>query len=528
MKHLLLTLVTSLLTAGAWAAATPCANRTPGLQTFYSNGWGVDGGNQRYQPDTSIGAANARDLQLRWSYGFSTGSPRVHPLVSEDTIFIGDGGHGLVALGRADGCLRWENTDIADVGSAIAHGETGGRTILVVAGRRTGIYAVDAESGNTLWHRPIDHDNPVPGYSGTPVVFEDRVFVPLSSMEIGLSANPFYGCCTTSGAVAALELATGDLLWYQRTIREAPQVTGRHYLFVEERGPSGAPVWGTVTLDEERRRIYFGTGQNYSRPATDTSDAIIALDTDTGDIIWVTQATEDDAFNMACTASREHPNCPKPMGPDVDFGAPPVLTRLADGSDVVLAGQKSGDVWALDPDDGRVLWKRRIGRGGALGGVHWGMAVDPTRQILFVPVSDVPAIAGSDEPEPGLFALDAASGTPRWSAPRAPRCTEGDCWSGLSAAIVAGPGIVAAGGLDGLLEVYDSTTGQILWQFDSLIDFATVNGVAAHGGSFDAHGPQLAGNQLIAVSGYGSFRQKAGNALLVFEPSTTEQQGDSP
>ena len=504
------------LFAASSVHATPCDNRTPGIDHFYGAGWGIDKGNQRYQSQTSIDAGNARNLTLKWSYGFSSRSPRVFPLVSEDTIFIGDGGHGVVALARDTGCVRWENTDIDDAATGIAHGQLDGRTVLVLSGRNSGVFALDAITGETLWHATLDHDNPVPMYSGSPLVHDNQVFVPLSSLEIGLSANPFYGCCTTSGAMAALDLATGALNWYHRTIPDAPEKTGSHFVFVDHYGPSGAPVWGAPTLDEKRRQIYFGTGQNYSRPASATSDAIIALDIDTGEVAWIMQATEGDAFNMSCGGGT-HPNCPEPMGPDVDFGAPPILTTRSDGTDVVLAGQKSGDIWAIHPDTGAVLWQTRIGRGGALGGVHWGMALNPDEGVLYAPISDVPAIEGPDEPEPGLFALSIDTGKPIWSTPRVKRCEGRGCWPGLSAAITAAPGIVVAGSLDGMLEVYAASTGQLLWSFDGLIDYDTTNALEAHGGSFDSHGPLLAGHQLIAVSGYGSFRQKPGNALLVFE-----------
>lgn len=509
-------LLLACLLFAPWAKTAANCPSAPGLNTYYAHGWGIDSGGQRFQERTSVNALSARQLDLKWAYGFSTTSPRVYPLVTEDTIIVGDGGRGLVALDRETGCERWLNTDIKGVGTAISPGQIGDRKVLVLAGRRSGVYAVDANTGETIWFRRIDHDNPVPTYSGSPLVFEDQVFVPMSSMEIGLSANPFYGCCTTSGAMASLDLATGDLNWYWRTIPDMPQVTGRHYLFVEEWGPSGAPVWGAPTLDEKRRQLYFGTGQNYSRPATETSDAIVALNIDSGERVWIMQATKGDAFNMACI-SKDHPNCPEPMGPDVDFGAPPVLTQTANGQDVIVAGQKSGDVWGIDPDSGKVLWQQRIGRGGALGGVHWGIAVDPQQGSVFVPISDVPALEGPDEPEPGMFALDVGTGELLWSAPRLQQCDERKCWGGLSAGIVAAPGIVVAGGLDGQLEVYDSVNGQMIWSFDTLVDFETVNGVPARGGSIDAHGPVLADNLLIATSGYGSFNQTPGNALLVFE-----------
>lgn len=507
-------LVTGILWLLAGSAMAECPS-TPGVTHFYQSGWGVNHNGNRYQRDTQINAGNVHELRLKWAYGFDTKRPRVAPLVTEDSIFIGDGDHGLLALDRETGCQRWINKTLGDHATALSHGRIGDQVVLVGASRQAGVYVVDAGSGKTLWQRAVTDDNPGAMHSGSPLVYEDQIFVPVSSIEIGLSANPFYGCCTTSGGMAALDLATGKTNWYRRTIPQAPQITGRHWFFIEHYGPSGAPVWNAPTLDEARRSLYFGTGQNYSHPTTTTSDAIFAVDIDTGEPRWIAQFTEGDAWNIACGAGG--PNCPQPTGPDLDFGAPPILVAVENGRQLLLAGQKSGDIWAIDPDSGDTVWHRRIGRGGALGGIHWGMAVDPEQTLLFVPISDIEALTADGEAEPGMFALDVQTGQQRWTAPRVQRCEGRHCWSGLSAAVTAAPGILVAGGLDAQIEVYDAENGHVIWEFDTGVEFDSVNGVATEGGAIDAHGPVLADNLMIVVSGYGSFRQRAGNAMLVFE-----------
>jgi polyvinyl alcohol dehydrogenase (cytochrome) len=104
----------------------------------------------------------------------------------------------------------------------------------------------------------------------------------------------------------------------------------------------------------------------------------------------------------------------------------------------------------------------------------------------------------------------------RWQHLRDSRCPDRSCYGGLSAAISATPELVITGSLDGFLEVYDASTGDLLWSHDSWRTYDTVNGVAASGGSFDAHGPMIADDQVMVASGYGSFGQKGGNAFLVF------------
>ena len=487
---------------------------TPGLERFSSDGWGIDAHNTRFQPTTTIDRDNVADLELQWVYGLATTQPRSYPLVTEDTIFIGDGERGVVALDRANGCVRWTFLHDGEMGSAIVHETRNGKTVLLFADRSDGIYAVDAESGQQLW-RSAPAENPVPLYSGSPLAYEGRVFVPLSSLEIGLPLNPLYGCCTTSGGLAAIATDTGERLWHVSSIREPVQVTGRHLLFVEHRGPSGAPVWGPPTYDRQRNLVFFGTGQNYSHPTTDTSDAVFAVDANDGSVRWTYQATANDAYNLACSVAG-HPNCPDPLGPDIDFGAPPILATTTTGRAILVAGQKSGDVHGLNPDDGSLLWKSKVGRGGALGGVHWGMAVDQQRGLVYAPVSDrfAGVLTGDGEPRPGVHALDLQTGMPRWSYERTSR--EGG-WGGMSAAIIATPEVVFAGSLDGYLDAIDAQTGELLWRHDSLRDYDSVNGVPTAGGAFDSHGPLVVDDLLIVSSGYESFSQKGGNALLVFK-----------
>ena len=501
-------------------AAGDCddVSASPGLERVSSEGWGFDVRGTRYQPESTIGRKNAAGLTLKWSYGLANRAPRALPVVTEDTVFMPDAGLGLVALDRETGCRRWLLPVEGALGGVVFGRRDEGATLYLTK-RLGGVVAVDARDGRVLWQRHAG-DHAVPIYSGTPLPHGGRLFVPLSSLEVGLPLNPFYGCCTTSGGMAALDAATGEGLWHLRTIRQEPAVTHRRWLFIEHQGPSGAPVWSSPTLDPRRNLLFFGTGQNYSHPTTDTSDAIFAVEADTGDVRWVRQFTPNDAYNVACLGLGIHPNCPDPVGADVDFGAPPVLATLPDGREVLLAGQKSGAVHAMDPGDGTVWWSRTIGRGGALGGVHWGMAAHPDG-VLVVPVSDLDTgfLTGKGAPDPGVHALDVATGDPRWSHRRASRCADRRCWGGVSAAVSINAELVFAGSLDGYLEALDIVTGELLWRFDTWRTFDAVNGLEAQGGAIDTHGPMLFDDLVIVASGYEGFAEAGGNALLVFGPS---------
>lgn len=501
-------------------AACENVDPKPDLSKLYSSSWGIDHRNTRYQPNSSITSANAAQLQLKWVYGLQNQTPRSYPLVTADTIFIGDADRGVIALDRATGCERWVHEHEGYISSAIVPGKIGERNILIFNDRVQGVYAIDASDGEPIWHTAIE-DEPLPWYSGTPLVTATTVFLPIASMEVGLAVNPLYGCCTTSGGMAALDISTGKKRWYLPTIEAEAKVTGSHFFFVQEYGPSGAPVWGAPSYDKERDWLFFGTGQNYTHPTTDTSDAIFAVDAQTGEVQWVQQYTANDAYTAACNIEAlNHPNCADPTGPDVDFGAPTLLVRTKSGRELLLAGQKSADAHAMDPDTGERVWSENLGRGGIIGGVHWGLAVNEQLGLVFVPISDK-KIAGFPSPgeaAPGLYALDLETGSPRWHYDRESRCDSEECIYGLSAAITATNDVVVAGSMDGFLEVYAARSGEVLWSHDSWRSYDAVNGVETKGGAFDAHGPMLADNLLIVTSGYGYVgRQRAGNALLVFE-----------
>lgn len=517
---------TMLLTPVLWAEDCRSISGTvPDTADPFPATWGIDVANTRFVPmaRTSINAENVHRLALKWVYGYATNTPRSFPLVTSDTIFIGDNGTGLIALDRKTGCIRWRNTDTRDsVASSISFASGPNGLELYFANRQEGIFAVAADTGRTLWQHTID-DEPVPFYSGSPMLVGERLFVPISSQEIALSMNPFYGCCTTSGGMAALDVRTGEKLWYLPTIAEPPQVIGRHYLFVEQWGPSGAPVWSAPTYDADNDLLLFGTGENYTEPATRTSDAIFAVDATSGKQRWVVQFHTNDTFNMGCVV--DGPNCPENAGPDLDFGAPPVLAKTPSGRRLVFAGQKSGGVYAMDPLTGAEVWRTRIGRGGYLGGVHWGLAVDESRGLLYVPISDIPA--GPLEPvspAPGMHAVNLEDGTIRWSHHVDVSDLDG-FWPGLSAGIIATQDLVVAGDLAGKVAAYSADDGRILWEFDTAQTFAGTNGVAATGASIDAHGPLIVDDLLIVSSGYGGVGMQGGNALLVFQ-LTPEPHGE--
>jgi polyvinyl alcohol dehydrogenase (cytochrome) len=238
---------------------------------------------------------------------------------------------------------------------------------------------------------------------------------------------------------------------------------------------------------------------------------------------WAYQARAGDASNLACMA-KDKTGCPKENGPDYDFGAGVMLATLADRRQLVVAGDKAGEVHAIDPHTGKPVWRVKVGRGGILGGIHFSLAA--AGGLVFVPVNDTPNIHHSTnlpyaEPaRPGLYALDLATGRTVWSAPANEEgCAGGKtCSIGYSQAITATPELVFAGNSDGWLRVFDARTGAVLWRYDTRRAVKTVNGVEASGGSFGGGaGPIALHGLVLAGSGYSRPRVQAGNVLFAFE-----------
>lgn len=501
-----------------------CADRAIGLDASVP-GWGFDPANTRFQEDTAIDAANVASLELAWAFGLpDVAEGRSHPVVTSDTVFVAAVSGHVFALDRNTGCTKWRHATGTPVRTPLSLGRAGGRDALFFGDVSTMVRAVDAVTGAPIWKRKVGLFD-ASMLTGGIAQHEGTLFVPVSAFGVALAQNPEYECCKSHGAVRALDAATGEIRWTTRMTPPAEK-TYRSDVGTQMWGPSGAAVWTTPTVDAQRGRIYIGTGENTSTPATDLSDAIVALDMQTGEIAWSFQATAGDAFNMAC-GFRRGPSCPKEDGPDFDFGATPVLTRLRDGQDVLVAGQKSGVVHTLDADDGTVLWQTRLSDGTALGGVHWGIAVSSGRVV--VPIADPEFPIPGYTPRPAVHALDLATGEVAWThaAERGcdfegPRRGAGQAWPecsffyGFSAAASATQDLAFAASLDGTAYAFSLTDGAILWSYDTVRPYETVNGVDAHGGAIDNPGIQVAGDMVFVQSGYALFGQMPGNVLLAF------------
>jgi polyvinyl alcohol dehydrogenase (cytochrome) len=486
-----------------------CTDRTVKLASRPKldwNGWSPGVANTRYQSgDTaSLSAAQVPRLKLKWAYGFDGDIIAFsQPTILDGNLFVGSASGMVQALSTESGCVRWVFQAAGPVRSAILAVPLGDKHVLLFGDSNGWFYCLDAETGRRLWSkRPEPHE--ATRLTGAPIAYNGTVFIPVASWEESRTTNPDYPCCTFRGSVVALHVKDGTQLWKTYMIAEKAKQTGKN-----QWGPSGADVT---------------TGNNFSAPTTSMSDSVVALELMNGRIVWAKQTLAGDNWNTLCN---QKGNCP---GPDYDFGAPAILEKSETGRDVLLAGQKSGMVYALDPDrKGEILWQARVGQGGTAGGIEWGMASDGRN--VYAASSDAvripPAIPDPLDPrgnlvDPqkggGLTALRITTGEKVWYAAPivcGPAAKPG-CSPAQSAAVTAIPGVVFSGSLDGHLRAYSAQDGKVLWDFDTIRDYQTANGVRASGGSLNGPGPVVVGGMLFVNSGYARLGSTPGNVLLAF------------
>jgi polyvinyl alcohol dehydrogenase (cytochrome) len=492
------------------------------------NGWGRDLDNTRYQPEPAIRASDVAKLALKFAYGYQRGTEFGQPTVVDGRVFVTGNAGRIYSLDSKTGCTYW--TYDAAVGSrtAIVIGELARGRIVALPkklkrtlahldvikapsaaffGDDAGyVYALDAQKGTLLWKTQID-THPSARIVGAPVVYNERLYVAVSSTEESAAADPNRSCCTFRGSVVALDMANGRTLWKSYTVLEEPVPTRKNSAGIQEFGPAGAAITSAPTIDVKRNVLYVSTGNSANGLEQSLTDAIVCFELVDGKLRWVKQLSRADAGAVGSS-----------------FMSSPVLRTLATGNQVLMAGQKSGVIYGLNPDHGgEVLWQTRAagpaaaasvagaGTGlavgaGSIGGIAWGPAAD--HRSLYVAVSG--QLAQPANPSGSLTALDMTTGAVRWHTPSpTPACAWKDrpCSHAQSQAVTVMPGSAFSGSMDGHLRAYSTIDGKILWDFDTAKEFQTKNGVKAGGGPLD-HGGATIVNGTVYVN--------SGNALLAF------------
>jgi polyvinyl alcohol dehydrogenase (cytochrome) len=494
------------------------------------NGWSPSDTNSRYANAAVAGlkASDIPKLKLKWAFNLGdVTTVRAQPTVVGGRVFLTTAAGVAYSLDAKTGCTYWGFQTAPGIRSGVSIGEVNGKPAAFFAEGGGTVDALNAQTGELLWkEKPVEHFAAIA--TGGPRFYKGVVYQGYSSFEEALGGDPKFHCCTFRGSVVALDANTGKKLWQTFTIPDAPKETGKSSAGTAQSGPSGAGIWSTPTIDEKAGVLYVATGDNYSDPATATSDAVLAMDLKTGELKWSKQLTSGDTYNNGC-ASPVKANCPKKGGPDFDFGQPPILVSLGGGKRALVIAQKSGMAYALDPDrNGEVLWRTQAGPGTALGGSQWGSASDGKN--LYVAISN-PGISGEADPKApggyrmvldprkggGLHAIDLKTGKIVWETTPEPCVSEKkDCSPAQSAAVTAIPGAVFSGAVDGHLRAYSTANGKVLWDVNTAQEFDAVNGGKAHGGSMDVGGPAVVGGMVFVNSGYSQWGGAPGNAFLAY------------
>jgi polyvinyl alcohol dehydrogenase (cytochrome) len=496
------------------APAGPINLKAPGW-----NGWSPDLDNTHYQPKPGLKAEDVPRLKLKWAFAYPATMAIGQPSIIGNRLYVTSDSGQVISLNAQTGCAYWATSVGSPVRTSVSVGPlpagSKAKFAAYFGDERATVYAVNAETGEQLWKIKLDN-HPVARITGSPVLHGTRLYVPVSSVEEAISRPDKYECCKFRGSMAALDAHTGKLIWQTYTIPDEPKPYKKNAAGTQLYGPAGAAVWLAPTIDPKRGVLYVGTGNSYTDVPTGGSNAIIAFELATGKIRWINQVLPNDNFIMNCRQPGQG-NCPEKAGPDFDFGSSPILRKLPNGKDVLLAGNKGGILFALDPDkEGKKIWEVKLSDGTALGGIEWGFTADDT--TVFVPIAD--PFGPPDKRKPGLNAIKIATGEKLWSTPAPPaKCTWGTmrCSNAQSAAATAIPGIVFSGTSDGHLRAYAMSDGKIVWDFDTAAQpWEAVNGKPAKGGTIDGGGATIANGILYVNSGYGRILGMAGNALLAF------------
>ncbi|MDB6085557.1 MAG: cytochrome oxidase Cbb3 [Gammaproteobacteria bacterium] len=498
------------------------------------NGWGRDVENTRYQPEPAVRATDVPKLALKWAFGFQGSAVAGQPTVVDGRLFVVSSAGRVYSLDSKTGCTYWTFDAPAGARTAISIGEFAPPRNAVApryaaAPRRKhgdskknkhqltlahldvlkapsvamfgddagAVYALDAQKGTLLWKTQVD-SHPLARIAGAPTLYHGRLYVVVSSNEQSAALDVAYGCCTFRGSVAALDMATGRLLWKTYSVADEPRPYPKTAAGGQGLGPAGGAVAAAPTIDGKRNLIYVGTGGSLTDIRQPQTDAVLALDMNDGQVRWTKQFPRHDEAGAAA------------------FVSSPILRTLADGRQIILAAQESGIVYALDPDrGGDVLWQTKAAEEGVPAGIEWGPAADHRR--IYVALSGL--VAEPDNTSGGLAALEMKTGAKRWFTPApSPACSWGPhaCSHAQAQAVTVIPGVAFSGSMDGHLRAYSTIDGKVLWDYDTAKDYPTVNGIKASGGSLDQGGATIVNGVVYVNSGYGQRSGQPGNVLLAF------------
>ncbi len=500
------------------------------------NGWTPDPGkSHRFQPAEAGGLTGAQvsQLKLKWAFAIpdAASASWAQPTVVGGALFIGSDNKFVYALDAKTGCVHWSYEARGQVRTAVSVSEVTDvpevRYIAMFGDYRGYVTGVNAETGEELWvMRPDEHA--AAKITGTPVLDPSaggHLYVGVASWEELPSGDLLYECCQFQGSVVAVDVSTGQTAWKTYSMSERPRPLRKNSAGTQMYGPAGASVWNAPTLDIDHRTLYAAAGNCYMTEFFEqhvgfddgTCAAVTAYDMDTGERLWWRQLVALERFGGGCGRQPEERriNCPGLVtGSNDDASGSPVLHTLEDGRRILIQGQESGRITAMDPDNqGEILWVAQAGNELAMPSAGFGGAFDGEYYLKPFPLEDGRG---------GLAALRAEDGSRAWytEVPKPSDCEDPEsgqtCHSGHWAPATAIPGAVLAGSRDGVMRAFSTEDGSVMWEFATQRDFETINGVKGFGGGFGGAAPSIVDGMMYVGSGYAILRGSPGNVLLAF------------
>ncbi len=442
--------------------ATSLPDGAPSEYLDHPDDWvlaGRDYDNSRATTTSSITSENVDGLEVAWEAN-AAGALSTVPLIVGDTIYVEDSTGHVRALDRATGEERWATEqsgfNIGPFGVAVANGR-----VFAVHGSN-GIVAFDATTGEQLWVRELGA-TPTAGVDIQPVAFDDLVFmstVPVSVQGIYTGGD--------RGILHAVDAATGEDRWTFDTV-DSPDVWGNPSV------NSGGGAWYPPAVDPRRRVVYFGIANPAPFPGTEAfpngssrpgpnlyTDSVVALDIDSGALLWYHQVTPHDLFDRDLVHT--------------------LIARDTDGTETVIGTGKAGVVVGLDPETGSRRWITPVGvhRNDDLTeidgptevtpGTYGGVLTPPATadNVVYVATLDAPVTFSPDSTayfaaelgvnDGEMTAVDAGSGDVLWSTD-----IPGDPLGGATVV----NDLVFTATLGGKIVALDRSNGEIVWERDA-------------------------------------------------------------
>jgi len=454
---------------------------------------------QRFSPLRQIDRSNVARLEPVFSITFDSGTLESIPLVYNGVMYLVLPGAAVQAIDARDGTVLWEHrrTPVSSRSKVLGIFED-----MVYYTAPDGLVALDARTGAVRWETP---------YTGGPtsgaIVIEGKV---MTGRTCPQTRDDCY--------IAAHDARTGEEVWRFYTTAGDDDPHGDTWAGLPESERIAAP-WGLPGgYDPELRQVYWGIANpvpytrlerhgdrhaipNYS-PAELYSNSTVALDPDSGELIWYYQHLPGDDWDQDYAHERTLARIPLAPDPAHVKWINPALTP-GEPRDVAVMVGEGGGVFVMDRRNGEFLWATPFPFDtpdflishidGETGRVHlneaamfdnpgdrriicfyntrsyWPTAYHPRLHSLYVPYIDNCLDMTAYGPRFGVLheerSLDELSGLARIDlvTGRIDRIFYGRAPSNGAALVSAGD-LVFWGDLDHRIRAFDAESGDVLWE----------------------------------------------------------------